>query len=103
MIRALPNVGWINTVYSVANRTFRLAANIHFIRHNLCPLSFTDVPQQRCVDAMIGVDGLNRIELLRYQLALSEVVAAIVRSDGADTDATVSARSHPCSTSASNY
>jgi len=43
----------------------RLAANIPLIRHNLCPLSFIDVPQQAYVDGMIGVYELNRIELLR--------------------------------------
>ena len=109
----------------VNKRVSRLAANIPFIRHNLCPLSFIDVPQQAYVDAMIGVYELNRIELLRdvfvwayarscqqyvavqqnlvppdifrlrYRLALSEVVAAIVRGDEAATDATVSARTPP--------
>ncbi|MEO6291625.1 MAG: Fic family protein [Burkholderiaceae bacterium] len=109
----------------VNKRVSRLAANIPFIRHNLCPLSFIDVPQQAYVDAMIGVYELNHIELLRdvfvwayarscqqyvavqqnlvppdifrlrYRLALSEVVAAIVRNDEAATDATVSARTPP--------
>ena len=95
----------------VNKRVSRLAANIPFIRHNLCPLSFIDVPQQSYVDAMLGVYELNRIELLRdvfvwayerscqqyvavkqnlvppdifrlrYRQALSEVVAAIVRQD----------------------
>lgn len=93
----------------VNKRVSRLAANIPFIRHNLCPLSFIDVPQQAYVDALIGVYELNRIELLRdvfvwayerscqqyvavkqnlvppdifrlrYRQALSEVIAAIVR------------------------
>lgn len=106
----------------VNKRVSRLAANIPFIRHNLCPLSFIDVPQQAYVDAMIGVYELNRIELLRdvfvwayerscqqyvavkqnlvppdifrlrYRQALTEVVAAIVRSDEAATDTTVRAR-----------
>ena len=95
----------------VNKRVSRLAANIPFIRHNLCPLSFIDVPQQAYVDAMIGVYELNRIELLRdvfvwayerscqqyvavkqnlvppdifrlrYRQALSEVVAAIISHD----------------------
>ena len=43
----------------------RLAANIPLIRHNLCPLSFIDVPQQAYVDGMIGIYELNRVELLR--------------------------------------
>ncbi|HEY8906309.1 MAG TPA: Fic family protein [Rhodoferax sp.] len=49
----------------VNKRVSRLAANIPFIHHNLCPLSFIDVPQQAYVDALIGVYELNRIELLR--------------------------------------
>lgn len=106
----------------VNKRVSRLAANIPFIRHNLCPLSFIDVPQQAYVDAMIGVYELNRIELLRdvfvwayerscqqyvalkqnlvppdifrlrYRQALTEVVVSIVRSDEAATDATVRSR-----------
>lgn len=106
----------------VNKRVSRLAANIPFIRHNLCPLSFIDVPQQAYVDAMIGVYELNHIELLRdvfvwayerscqqyvavkqnlvppdifrlrYRLALGEVVAAIVRNGDSATDATIRAR-----------
>jgi Fic family protein len=106
----------------VNKRVSRLAANIPFISHNLCPLSFIDVPRQAYVDAMIGVYELNRIELLRdvfvwayerscqqyvavkqnlvppdifrlrYRQALSEVVAAIVRNDEPATDAAVRAR-----------
>jgi hypothetical protein len=34
-------------------------------QHNLCPLSFIDVPQQDYVDAMLGIYELNRTELLR--------------------------------------
>ncbi len=49
----------------VNKRVSRLAANIPFIRHNLCPLSFIDVPQQAYVDAMIGVYELNQVDLLR--------------------------------------
>lgn len=106
----------------VNKRVSRLAANIPFIHHNLCPLSFIDVPQPAYVDAMIGVYELNRIELLRdvfvwayerscqqyvavkqnlvppdifrlrYRQALSEVVAAIVRSEDAATQSTVRTR-----------
>jgi len=49
----------------VNKRVSRLAANIPLIRHNLCPLSFIDVPVQAYIDAMLGVYELNRIELLR--------------------------------------
>jgi hypothetical protein len=109
----------------VNKRVSWLAANIPFIRHNLCPLSFIDVPQQAYVDAMLGVYELNRIELLRdvfvwayarscqqyvavqqnlvppdifwlrHRPAFSEVVAVIVRGDEAASDATVRARTPP--------
>lgn len=49
----------------VNKRVSRLAANIPLIRHNLCPLTFLDVPQPLYVDALLGVYELNRIELLR--------------------------------------
>lgn len=49
----------------VNKRVSRLAANIPLIWHNLCPLSFIDVPQQAYVDAVLGLYELNRIELLR--------------------------------------
>lgn len=49
----------------VNKRTSRLAANIPLIRHNLCPLSFVDVPAQAYTDAVLGVYELQRIDLLR--------------------------------------
>ena len=49
----------------VNKRVSRLAANVPLIRHNLCPLSFIDVPQQAYVDAMLGIYEINRVELLR--------------------------------------
>lgn len=103
----------------VNKRVSRLAANIPFIRHNLCPLSFIDVPQQAYVDAMIGVYELNQVDLLRdvfvwayerscqqyvavhqslvppdilrlrYRQVLREVIVAIVRSGQAATEANI--------------
>ncbi len=49
----------------VNKRVSRLAANIPLVRHNLCPLSFVDVPEGAYVDAVLGVYELNRVELLR--------------------------------------
>ena len=49
----------------VNKRVSRLAANIPMIRHNLCPLSFVDVPERAYIDALLGVYEINRIELLR--------------------------------------
>lgn len=49
----------------VNKRVSRLAANIPLIQHNLCPLSFVDVPQQIYVHGLLGIYELNRMELLR--------------------------------------
>lgn len=106
----------------VNKRVSRLAANIPFIRRNLCPVSFIDVPQQAYVDAMLGVYELNRVELLRdvfvwayerscqqyvavkqnlvppdifrlrHRQALAEVIAAIVRQGEAAMEQTVRRR-----------
>ncbi|OHC68285.1 MAG: cell filamentation protein Fic [Rhodocyclales bacterium GWA2_65_20] len=106
----------------VNKRVSRLAANIPFIRHNLCPLSFIDVPQQAYVDAMLGVYELNQVELLRdvfvwaygrscqqyvavqqnmgqpdmfrlrYRRALGDVVATMVRAMEPATEAAVRTR-----------
>jgi hypothetical protein len=49
----------------VNKRVSRLTANIPLIRHNLCPLSFVDVPQGAYIEGLLGVYELNRVELLR--------------------------------------
>ncbi|HYO47132.1 MAG TPA: Fic family protein [Gemmatimonadota bacterium] len=49
----------------VNKRVSRLAANIPFIKGNLSPLSFTDVPRSTYTDAILGVYELNSIELLK--------------------------------------
>ena len=49
----------------INKRVSRLAANLPFIRRNLSPLSFVDVPQRAYVDATLAVYELNRLDLLR--------------------------------------
>ena len=49
----------------VNKRVSRLAANIPFIVHNLCPLSFMDVPEVLYTNGLLGIYELNRIELMR--------------------------------------
>jgi hypothetical protein len=49
----------------VNKRVSRMAANIPFIRANLSPLSFTELPRDLYTHAMLGVYELNRVELLR--------------------------------------
>lgn len=49
----------------VNKRVSRIGANMPLFRHNLCPLSFVDVPERAYIDGLLGVYELNRIELLR--------------------------------------
>ena len=88
----------------------RLGANIPLLKHNLCPLTFIDVPDRAYIDATLGIYELNRVDLLsdlfvwayerstreyvviskslaepdplrlQYRLQLHEIVADIVRN-----------------------
>jgi fido (protein-threonine AMPylation protein) len=49
----------------VNKRTSRLAANIPFIKANLSPLSFTEVPRETYTEGVLGVYELNKIDLLK--------------------------------------
>ena len=49
----------------VNKRVSRLAANIPFIKRNLSPLSFTDLPRDLYTQAVLGVYELNKIDLLK--------------------------------------
>jgi hypothetical protein len=49
----------------VNKRVSRIAANIPFFRHNLCPLSFTDVPKRIYIEGLLGVYELNDISLFK--------------------------------------
>lgn len=111
---ALVHLSYLQAFEDVNKRVARLAANIPLIKHNLCPLSFIDVPTQTYVEGLLGVYELNRIELLRdlyvwgyersvkrylsqreelgepdpfrlrYRAALLEVVGAVVRQNVSD-------------------
>jgi hypothetical protein len=62
---AMVHLPYLQPFEDVNKRVSRFAANIPLIRHNLCPLSFVDVPARDYIDGIIGVYELNRIELLR--------------------------------------
>jgi hypothetical protein len=62
---ALVHLSYLQAFEDVNKRVARLAANMPLIKHNLCPLSFIDVPPQTYVEGLLGVYELNRIELLR--------------------------------------
>lgn len=49
----------------VNRRVSRLAANIPFVKSNLTPLAFSDVPTKLYTEAMLGVYELNDIDLLK--------------------------------------
>jgi len=49
----------------VNKRVSRLAANIPFIKQNLSPVSFIDVPEQLYIEAMLSVYEMNKTELAR--------------------------------------
>ena len=59
------HIPYLQPFDDVNKRVSRLAANIPFIRDNLAPLSFTDVPNDLYIQGLLAVYELNRIELLR--------------------------------------
>ncbi len=56
---------YLQPFLDVNNRVSRLAGNIPFIRENLIPLSFVDVPESDYIQGMLAIYELNRIELFR--------------------------------------
>jgi hypothetical protein len=65
----------------VNKRTSRLAANLPLLQHNLCPLTFLDVPEAAYSQAILGVYEMTRVELLRdvfvwaYERSTQEYIA----------------------------
>ncbi|MBW2612102.1 MAG: Fic family protein [Deltaproteobacteria bacterium] len=61
----LVHLPYLQPFQDVNKRVSRLAANIPLLHHNLCPLSFMDVPEDLYINGLLGVYELNRIELMR--------------------------------------
>ncbi len=59
------HIPYLQPFEDVNKRVSRLAANIPFIRENLSPLSFVDVPKEIYISGLLGIYEFNRIELLR--------------------------------------
>lgn len=59
------HIPYLQPFVDVNKRVSRLGANIPLIRHNLCPLSFIDVPERAYVEGTLGVYELKRVDLLR--------------------------------------
>lgn len=60
----LVHIPYLQPFVDVNKRVSRLAANIPFIRNNLRPLSFTDVPENDYVSGIMAVYELNKTDLL---------------------------------------
>ena len=56
---------YLQPFLDVNKRVARLAGNIPFIRENLSPLSFVDVPESDYIQGLLAIYELNRIELFR--------------------------------------
>ena len=59
------HIPYLQPFADVNKRVSRLAANIPFIKGNLCPLSFIDVPRQAYVEGTMAVYEHARVDLLR--------------------------------------
>jgi hypothetical protein len=59
------HIPYLQPFVDVNKRVSRLGANISLIRHNLCPLSFIDVPEKAYVEGTLGVYELKQVSLLR--------------------------------------
>jgi Fic/DOC family len=62
---AMVQLPYLQPFDDVNKRVSRLSANIPFIKRNLSPLSFIDVPRALYTEAILGVYELNRVDLLR--------------------------------------
>ncbi len=56
---------YLQPFLDVNKRVSRLAGNIPFIRENLSPISFVDVPEADYIKGLLAVYELNRVELFR--------------------------------------
>ncbi len=54
---------YLQPFIDVNKRVSRVAANIPFIKENLCPLSFVDVPEQAYIQGLLAVYELQRVDL----------------------------------------
>ena len=56
---------YLQPFIDVNKRVARLASNIPFIHHDLCPLSFIDVDEQAYMEGLLAIYELNNIAVLR--------------------------------------
>ena len=86
------HIPYLQPFIDVNKRVSRPGANIPLIRHNLCPLSFIDVPERAYVEGTLGVYELTNIDLLRdvfvwaYERSCQRYIA--IRATAAEPDPT---------------
>jgi len=74
---------YLQPFQDVNTRVARLAGNIPFMRENLSPLSFIDVPESDYIQGLLAIYELNRLELFRdvfvwaYERSASLYVATV--------------------------
>ena len=61
----LVHIPYLQAFEDVNKRVARIGANIAFIKHNLCPLTFVEVPERAYVEAVLGVYEQQDVSLLR--------------------------------------
>ena len=61
----LVQLPYLQAFDDVNKRVSRLAANIPLIKHNLSPLSFTDVPREHYTDALLLIYEQNEVGLMK--------------------------------------
>jgi Fic family protein len=61
----MTHIPYLQPFVDMNKRVSRLGANVSLIKHNLCPLSFVDVPEKEYVEGTLGVYELQDINLLR--------------------------------------
>jgi len=57
-------IPYLQPFEDVNKRVSRLGANIPLLKHNLCPLSFVEVPERAYVEGTLAVYERNKVELL---------------------------------------
>lgn len=77
----LVHIPYLQPFEDVNKRVSRLGANISLMKHNLCPLTFIDVPNRAYTNAILGVYEMKRLALLRdlfvwaYERSTKEYIA----------------------------
>ncbi|ERM84709.1 hypothetical protein P872_23655 [Rhodonellum psychrophilum GCM71 = DSM 17998] len=61
----LVHLPYLQPFDDVNKRTSRLAANIPFVKNNLSPLSFVEMPSDLYIKGILGIYELNQVDLLK--------------------------------------